>query len=65
MLVPKIAGFTPGEIDSVNLITDLTEEEYFGFAGMQIQHGNPHPPALFTNYTPSPHKCISLLPEAG
>ena len=34
MLVPKIAGSTPGEIHQINLIADLTEEEYLEFAGM-------------------------------
>jgi len=31
---PKITGSTPDEIHQMNLIPDLTEEEYFGFAGM-------------------------------
>ena len=34
MLICEIAGSMPGEIDQVNLIADLTEEEYFEFAGM-------------------------------
>ena len=34
MLVPKIAGSTPGEIHQINLIADLTEEEYLEFEVM-------------------------------
>ena len=34
MLICEIAESTPGEIDQVNLIADLTEEEYLEFEGM-------------------------------
>ena len=31
---PKITDSTPGEIDQVDLIADLTEEKYLEFEGM-------------------------------
>ncbi|MCL7411192.1 MAG: hypothetical protein M8350_05210 [Methanosarcinaceae archaeon] len=31
---PKITDSTPAEVYQVNLIADLTEEEYLEFAGM-------------------------------
>jgi hypothetical protein len=34
MPVCEIAGSTPGGIHQINLIADLTEEEYLEFAGM-------------------------------
>ncbi len=34
MLPPKITGSTPDETHQLNLIADLTEEEYLEFAGM-------------------------------
>jgi len=34
ILPPKITDSTPGEVYQVNLVADLTEEEYLEFEGM-------------------------------